>query len=480
VPAMTVEINGEKFTSAPLKLKVLASDPTAPPAYMATNIAFTWLTLPKTEVYVGEILVAEIRLYVRNEIPKVANLQVPNIGADGFITGRSMNGGQFQRRIGTTSFSVIPVMVVLTPVKTGTFNLGNASGNVVVLYGQQDFFGNYRQRAAIPLSVQAQTVQVLPLPTENVPAGFSGAVGSYTLSLTAGPTNVATGDPITVRVTIAGRGALDALTLPEQAAWQNFKTYPPNATVETSDPLGLQGTKKFEQVVSPQSADIKELPPLSFAYFDPAAKAYRTLTHAPVPLAVRSGGQTTIPTVAAGNREADNALPQQDIVAPKQRLGNVSKARPPLLQRPWFVALQTLPVLLWLAALGWRKNLESLANNPRLRRQRQVAKIIHRGLNELRQHAAANQSDEFFATLFRLLQEQLGERLDCPASAITEAVIDERLRSRNVDETTLTTLHELFQACNQARYAPIKSSQELAAFIPTLEGTLNELQAIDA
>ena len=36
-------------------------------------------------------------------------------------------------------------------------------------------------------------------------------------------------------------------------------------------------------------------------------------------------------------------------------------------------------------------------------------------------------SDEFFAVLFRLLQEQLGERLDLPASAITEAVIEERL-----------------------------------------------------
>ena len=34
-------------------------------------------------------------------------------------------------------------------------------------------------------------------------------------------------------------------------------------------------------------------------------------------------------------------------------------------------------------------------------------------------------SDQFFATLSRLLQEQLGERLDLPASAITEAVIEE-------------------------------------------------------
>jgi len=90
--------------------------------------------------------------------------------------------------------------------------------------------------------------------------------------------------------------------------------------------------------------------------------------------------------------------------------------------------------------------------------------------------AAEKNSDEFFATLFRLLQEQLGERLDLPASAITEAVIDERLRPRGVNGETLASLHELFQTCNLARYAPIKSSQELAAIIPKLEAALNQLR----
>jgi hypothetical protein len=119
-----------------------------------------------------------------------------------------------------------------------------------------------------------------------------------------------------------------------------------------------------------------------------------------------------------------------------------------------------------------------LANNPRLRRRRQVAQIIRQGLLELRQLAADKKSDEFFATMFRLLQEQLGERLDLPASAITEAVIEEHLRPRGVPEATLAPLHELFQACNLARYAPIRTSQELAAIIPKLEAMIHDLQAV--
>jgi hypothetical protein len=70
--------------------------------------------------------------------------------------------------------------------------------------------------------------------------------------------------------------------------------------------------------------------------------------------------------------------------------------------------------------------------------------------------------------------------LDLPASAITEAVLDERLRPRSVPEAILLPLHELFQTCNLARYAPVKTSQELAAIIPKVESVLNELHRIKA
>jgi hypothetical protein len=108
----------------------------------------------------------------------------------------------------------------------------------------------------------------------------------------------------------------------------------------------------------------------------------------------------------------------------------------------------------------------------------QLAQVVREGRNDLRKFAAANNSDEFFVTLFRLLQEQLGERLDLPASAITEAVIEERLRPGGVAEPILAGLHELFQTCNVARYAPIKTSHELAAFIPKIEAALRALQQV--
>jgi hypothetical protein len=137
-----------------------------------------------------------------------------------------------------------------------------------------------------------------------------------------------------------------------------------------------------------------------------------------------------------------------------------------------------LPVFAFLAALVWRKRADSLANNPRLRRQRAVAQLIASGMDDLKKYAAENKPDEFFATLFRLLQEQLGERLDCPASAITENVIEEHPVLRGAPKTTLDGLRELFQLCNQARYAPVRGTSELNSVAAQFGKTIAELQEV--
>ncbi|MEI9866180.1 MAG: hypothetical protein WDN00_16820 [Limisphaerales bacterium] len=137
----------------------------------------------------------------------------------------------------------------------------------------------------------------------------------------------------------------------------------------------------------------------------------------------------------------------QDIIPIKENLGTHVTKSSPLITQPVFLAVQTVPLLAFLAAFIWRKRSDSLANNPRLRRQRAVAQLVRDGTNDLKKFAAKNQPDEFFALLFRLLQEQLGERLGCPASAITENVVEEHAVLRGASPTTLDGLRELFQLC---------------------------------
>jgi hypothetical protein len=102
-------------------------------------------------------------------------------------------------------------------------------------------------------------------------------------------------------------------------------------------------------------------------------------------------------------------------------------------------------------------------------------------MDDLKKFAAENRPDEFFATLFRLLQEQLGERLDCPATAIT-AVSSMNIRScaRRARDDAGFALRELFQLCNQARYAPVRGTSELNSVAAQFERLLGELQDLKA
>jgi hypothetical protein len=489
IPALQAQVNGQIMTNQPLKLTV--TPPNSPPpaaVNSGSEVAFMRLTLPEKEVYPGEMLVARLDIYLRDDVQNFGNFQFTGTPANGFTVGKMAQGSKQRVQIGNRVYTDVPLEIALTANKSGAISLGPFTASAVVELPSsnrggdpffQRFFNTGEQRQ-VTLATETLNAESLPLPTEGAPPNFNGAVGDYTMNVTAGPTNMAVGDPITVRVQISGHGALDALTLPDQPAWRDFKAYPPTSKVATSDQLGIEGVKTFEQIVTPQNTDVRELPAFSFSFFDPGAKTYRTLTQPPVQLAVQSSGTTPAPVIAATKSANSQAPPPQDILPIKEQLGALAQVAPPLVTRPVFLAMQSLPVFAWLAAFVWRKRTDSLANNPRLRRQRRVAQLVREGLNDLRRLAAENNSDEFFATLFRLLQEQLGERLDCPASSITEAVIDERLVLLGAPETTLAGLRELFQLCNQARYAPMRTSGELAAVIPQFENAVRELQNVKA
>jgi hypothetical protein len=256
-----------------------------------------------------------------------------------------------------------------------------------------------------------------------------------------------------------------------------FKVFSPTVKTELGDQLGLDGAKTFEEIVTPQNADVREWPPFSFSFFNPDDGRYHTLTQPSVALAVHSAGSTPLPAFAK-NTAPENQAPA-DISPIKENLGPLSAKTVPLVTQPSFLALQSLPVLAFLAAFIWRKRADNLANNPRLRRRRAVAQIMINGLNDLKKFAAENRPDEFFATLFRLLQEQLGERLDCPASAITENVIDEHPVLRAAPPAMRDGLREMFQLCNQARYAPVRGTSELNSVAAQFQKVIGEFQNLE-
>jgi tetratricopeptide (TPR) repeat protein len=471
IPALSITIKGAKLTSRPLKLKVLPANAASPQSQPTGNEAAFVRVIPSTNtIYLGETIPVKVECYCNDN---VGNVQLPQLNASDFIIGNIPRDPQRTRvRVGNSLYNLMVFSVPATATKAGTLTLGPATWALSV--GQRTFFG-FMASQQVNVSSDAPEVRVLPVPTNGAPPTFSGAIGHFTLAqCEAGPTSVGVGDPITLKIRIAGSGNFSALTLPaNEPAWREFKTYPPTSKFESSDPLQMEGSKYFEQVISPLNDEVKEIPPLAFSYFDPAAGAFRTLTHAPIPLSVHPTAATPQPTVIASGVAPEAAVQNQEIVHIKPEPGVVGPPALPLLRQPLFLVTQAIAPLLWLGALAWRKQKDKLANNPRLRRRRDVARLVNSGLAELSALAAGNEVDKFYSAVLSLLREQLGERLDLPAPAITEAVLEE---CKGLDAPAISLLRELFRACDQYRYTPEHTVQELASLIPKVKAALDSLR----
>ena len=333
------------------------------------------------------------------------------------------------------------------------------------------------QQVPVTLEAKAQTITVKPLPTANKPSSFNGAVGRYTMQAKASPLEVTVGDPVTVSIQISGQGAIESLNLPK-LDWAGFKSYEPSVTTKKDNSLGLLGTRTFEQVVIPERDTIAEVPRIEFPYFDPVTGRYRVLAKGPFPLKVNPGDKPVAPTVAAGSApetKEPESPPQTDILTIKHHLGSLGQATP-LVARPGYWLLQSIPLLLWLAALAWRRKTNTLANNPRLRRQRQVAERTHAGLAKLNDLAKRETAGEFHAELADLLREQIGLRLDIPAEGITGDIVHSPAACQQFSETLRDDIRKLFTASDQASYAGSQTTGEMKAHLALLKELIRALK----
>lgn len=488
VPSISATVAGQRLTSSPVTIKVLTADQVdRAQAEAMEKLAWVKIELPKNEAYLGEVVPAQIQIYATG----VENLNLHQFKAEGFTLGRATHTTQMREVVNNVPYHKVTFHMPIAARKIGRLPVGPAECTLAVPVPMDargrtdplsplDVFGR-SQTKNVRIASPVEELNILPLPTNDVPSHFRGAVGSFTMNVIAGPTNLAAGDPITYKVEIQARGTLDDLSLPEQDGWREFKTYPPTSQILQKDPLGMSGIKLFEQIVVPAHAEIKELPAFHFSYFDPALRQYRTLTHPAIPLNIAPNSTPAVqPSVAGGVAMPvpQPEKPRADIAHIEPRLGTLVTGPGAFIHRPWFYLLQGLPVVAWLAATLWRRQQQARARDPRFQRRKQVEHLVQTGLKELHLHAGRGDTEAFYETTLRLLKEQLGERLDLPGVSITEEVIDQRLRLRGLPTETLRRLHELFQACNHARYAGQQSVADLNHSLAELETILNDLKQV--
>ncbi len=482
IPALTVEIGGKRYTSNPLKLRVGQG-------FGQDQLGFLKLVVPKTDFYVGETVPVEIRFYFRQP---PARQNPPKLKLDGFTKGKDNSDNLPPETIDGEVYSVFRHAIALTAAKAGELELGPAEFETLYVFRSNrrrsifddPFFGGGGEQKQINFASAPVKIRVSPPPSVNQPAGFTGAVGRFSLEpVIASPTNVAAGDPITVKLTVRGRGNFAGLKLPEFPAGTGFQAYAGTNSFEETDVLGLEGVKTFEEVVVPEQAGAQMLRLPPFVAWNPEAKRYDVLTPRAIPVNVRAGATAQaqplgkVPVAVSPDPTPPRAA-TPEVVPLKTRLGPLLAFTPALVERPWFLGLMLAAPLLYAGlAVGQHLRQRARARGPDLRGLSERA--IAAALSELDSHARAGRSTEFFAALNRALQEQLALTLGGPPGAFTEDVVTSRLEPRGLPAEAASAIRGLFETLAQARYSPITSQTELAKLAESARRAVSALRQLE-
>jgi len=462
----------------------------------AEKVAFMRVTLAKEKSYSGEIVPVQIKAYFREGIK--ANLNtLPQLVGEGYVLQQlAPEPVQTRETINNTTYAVLTWDSALSGIKEGQHTISLELEATLLLREQRrrdplgrsmlsdpffgdsffdDFFGSYREKE-VKVASPELNLEVLALPQKGQPEGFHGAIGEFRLSVNGDPLEVEPGEPITLTMAISGKGNFDRVQVPELSQEDGWKAYTPSSEFLEDGGPG-QGKKVFEQALVARDSHLREIPAVTFSYFDPTDAAYKVLKSSPIPFQIKGAAveekknesvakveqvEEKVQAEMSGSVE----MPMSNLAPLKLQSDEMTQAMVPLFSQRWFQVFVALLIVLLFAGTVLRQRTVHNANNPRLQRHHAMKHLLTLRLKEIDQALAADDTRGFLVSCRRAIQEQLGLLWESEAGAITLA----DLRQRLPEGSELITI---FSAADESAYSGQElNSQQMQDFADRLRKEL--------
>lgn len=352
---------------------------------------------------------------------------------------------------------------VLYPQKTGELVIEplTLALTVEIPTDRRDFFGRrHYEMIEKNVSAKSRTIDVKNLPEEGKPADFSGAVGNFDFSVTTSKQELDAQESLTAVVKVSGTGNLRLFSLPQLKVPASLELYEPEREDKvTTQTRGMTGYISQRYTIVPQFKGKYPIYPLSFSYFDPKSKTYKTLTSQEMMIHVE-GGPANLASSSTLPASTDENLPgRQRVVTPDMQFNYIQLKTK--LQKDDYVAffrstsfwlLYLLPFFMIPVSSYSKNKLSNFEVDAVKLQQRNASKLSKKYLSEAK--AKINESAAFYEAMEKSLHAFLKAKLKVTTTDISKPKIKELLDKKKVDETLTASFINLIEDCEFARYAP--------------------------
>ena len=487
IPAASIMIDGKKYSSNPLRLKVLPPDQNSASQGQnsngsnmqmrdgsSTNITdedlFVRATLSMGKVYEQEAVLLTYKVYSTVNLTNLSNptpdlkdfhIQEVQLPREKHFELEHYNGRNYQ--------TVVWRQFVLFPQQSGVLEIPSLTFESVVAVQSRRSFDPFEMmfnggpsyvEVKKNLTSNKLTLDVKKIPSGR-PTGFSGGVGQFTISSSISAQEVKTNEEITFKVKIKGIGNMKLIGNPIVDFPSEFESYDPiinnKFTLKTN---GFAGEKVYEYVITPRASGTYTIPAARFVYFDPLSDSYKTIESESYTVDVEKGKEQTASVTSYVGKETAKML-GSDIRHIK--LGDVkkSKGKRDFYASTTYYLLYIIPLLLFIAyIIVHRKRVVENANIS-LVRTKKANKVAVKRLKIAKKLLAMNKKNEFYDEILKTLWGYMSDKMNIPVSLLSKDNVANELEKRGADASLIAELNAVLNESEFARYAPGDASQAM-------------------
>ena len=436
---------------------------------------FVKIDVSKKDIYIGEPLLAVIKVYTRVDLTNFGRSKFPDFS--GFISDE-LDGNQqiqFVRENYNGEIYNVGVIrrVLLYPQYSGKITInpfelecivrqrvsgGGGRGSIF-----DDFFGNYREASVMRRS-KPVVINVKDLPSK--PLEFSRIVGDISMSTDISLDTVNPNDAITYAVSFKGNGNLKLLSAPEIKFPLDFDAYDPKqiANIQTTT-NGMSGSVRYEYLIIPRYSGDYEIPALDFVYFDMGTKTYKTITSDSYKVHVRKVNGVDVVARDTNGASVIQSFQKETVRVVGEdiryiKIGNLQlKERGSLFFGTMsYILAFIIPFIVFIIGI--------IFNRQRIKRNSDVVRVKNKAATKMarkRLNVAANamkthNSELFYDEVLKALWSYVSYKMNIDRGALSRDNVNSLLAQKGVDEILQKEFVDLLDTCEFARYAPASNA----------------------